>query len=278
IRKLALMTALAFAALVINPNTVQMWTYSFRTIGIGVLQQYIQEWASPDIHGRETWPFVFMLLGLIAAVGLGSKRIDWTDLVLTCGWGFLALYAGRNISSFAVVAAPVLARHLDALLKERGMFLARSRPPRGVFLVLNWTLLLGVVLGASIKIALTLAPGVVAKAQNDYLPIQAAAYLNQAAPAGPMFNSYNWGGYLMFAAPQYPVFVDGRTDLYDDVLLTQWRDAEVGHDWQQTFAQWNIRLAVIEKDSPLAGALRQDSGWKQVHTDNLSAIFERLPS
>ncbi|HLY27514.1 MAG TPA: hypothetical protein VKQ72_14315, partial [Aggregatilineales bacterium] len=109
IRKLALMTALAFAALVINPNTVQMWTYSFRTIGIGVLQQYIQEWASPDIHGRETWPFVFMLLGLIAAVGLGSKRIEWTDLVLTCGWGFLALYAGRNISSFAVVAAPVLA-------------------------------------------------------------------------------------------------------------------------------------------------------------------------
>ena len=29
-----------------------------------------------------------------------------------------------------------------------------------------------------------------------------------------MFNSYNWGGYLMFKLPDYPVFVDGRTDLY----------------------------------------------------------------
>jgi len=82
----------------------------------------------------------------------------------------------------------------------------------------------------------------------------------------------------MFAAPQYPVFVDGRTDLYDDALLTQWHDAEAGYNWQQTFAQWNIHLAVIEKDSPLANALRQDAGWRQVHSDNLAAIFERKAS
>src|SRR6266852_1982972 len=62
IRKLILVTVIAFVLLILNPNTIQMWTYSFRTIGIGALQNYIQEWASPDFHGRETWPFILLLL------------------------------------------------------------------------------------------------------------------------------------------------------------------------------------------------------------------------
>src|SRR5258708_14024131 len=153
IRKLILVTVIAFVLLVLNPNTIQMWTYSFRTIGIGALQNYIQEWASPDFHGHETWPFVFLLLGTLAAVGLGSKRLDWTDLILTSGLTFLALYAGRNISTFAIVAGPVLSRHLDALLRDRGLVLARSRAPRGLALAINWAVLILIVIGALAKIA-----------------------------------------------------------------------------------------------------------------------------
>jgi hypothetical protein len=37
-----------------------------------------------------------------------------------------------------------------------------------------------------------------------------------------MFNSYNWGGYLLWELPEYPVFIDGRTDLYDDELVEEW--------------------------------------------------------
>lgn len=275
IGKVIAVTLVAGLALVLNPNTTQMWGYPFRTFGIGVLQQFIQEWASPDFHMRETWPFIFLLLGTFAAVGLSARRIDWTDLTLTCGTAFMALYAGRNISTFALVACPVLSRHLDGLLRERGLFLARPRPPRGINLVLNWLLLTLVVLGAALKIAATLEPKTVAEAQAEYLPVGVAAYLNTAAPAGPMFNTYNWGGYLMFAAPQYPVFVDGRTDLYDDALLRQWLDTMNGQNWRETFAQYGIRLVVIERDSALAGLLRGDSGWREVYTDAKATIFQR---
>src|SRR5262249_28915778 len=48
IGRLAIITLISYGLLIINPNTTQMWTYSFRTVGIGALQQYIQEWASPD--------------------------------------------------------------------------------------------------------------------------------------------------------------------------------------------------------------------------------------
>ncbi len=275
IGKLVAITIISGLVLVINPNTTQMWGYPFRTVGIGVLQQYIQEWASPNFHGRETWPFVFMLLGTLAAVGLSNKRMDWTDLVLTSGTAFMSLYAGRNISTFAIVAAPVLSRHLNAILGERGLRLARPRPPRGFTLALNYLILLLVILGAVLKIALALNPKAVAAAQVDTFPVGAVAYLNDAKPAGPMFNSYNWGGYLMFAAPEYPVFVDGRTDLYDDDLLTQWLQTTQGDGWQQTFDQWHIRLAVIEHDSGLAKLLRQNAAWREVYQDKQASIFTR---
>src|SRR5260221_12402143 len=278
IRKLVVVTVIAFAALIINPNTTQMWTYSFRTVGINFLQEHIQEWASLNFHAHETWPFVMLLFGTFAAVGLSGKRLDWTDLTLVRVFACFALYAGRNVATFALVAAPGLARHLDVLARERGIHFAPSRPPRGVALIVNWTLLILILLGTGLKIGLVLNSKTVAEAQSAGLPVEAAAYLNDAKPAGAMFNSYNWGGYLMFAAPTYPVFVDGRTDLYDDTLLNQWLETTQAQNWQQTFDQWKIRLVVIEKDSPLAQTLRQNANWTEVHTDNLAAIFTQKAS
>jgi hypothetical protein len=101
-------------------------------------------------------------------------------------------------------------------------------------------------------------------------------YLQANPPPGPMFNSYNWGGYLMFALPDAPVFVDGRTDLYGDAFLTQYLNTAVGGDgWRDTFAQYGIRVAVIEKDSGLARRLREEPGWKEAYSDDLASIFEK---
>jgi hypothetical protein len=276
IGKLVAITVIALVVIVVNPNTTQMWAYPFRTVGIGVLQQYIQEWASPNFHGRETWPFVLLLLGALAAVGLSGKRIAWTDLVLVSGTAFLSLYAGRNISTFAVVAAPVLSRHANVILEERGLRVPRARPASGFALALNLLILFLVILGAGAKIALALNPKAVAEAQIDALPVRAADFLNANKPDGKMFNTYNWGGYLMFAAPEYPVFVDGRTDLYDDALLTQWLQTMQGEQWQETFRQWNIGLVVIEHDSALAKLLRQEPAWKEIYQDKQASVFQRV--
>jgi len=275
IRKLVLITAISGVALLINPYTVKMLTYPFQTAGIGALEQYIQEWASPNFHGHETWPFLVMLFGILAAAGLSKRGWDWTDLVLTGGTAFMALLWQRNFAVFAVVAAPVLARHLNAILDNAGWRLARSAPPRGIAVALNWAILILVLAGALIKIVAVLAPPIVAKAQSDLLPVRAAAYLNAHNPPGPLFNTYNWGGYLLFATPSYPIFVDGRTDLYGDAILVPWRAAILGDpSWRALFDQWKIRLVVIEHDSALAGILRKEAGWQESYADSQASIFE----
>jgi len=44
---------------------------------------------------------------------------------------------------------------------------------------------------------------------NGY-PVNAVNYLNKHLPAGQIFSSYNWGGYLLWKLPEKKDFIDGR--------------------------------------------------------------------
>jgi hypothetical protein len=276
VRKLILVTVVSVGALLVNPYGLNILAVPFQTVSIGALQNFIQEWNSPNFHERQTWPFIFLLFGLLGAAGGSRVKLDWTDFVLTAGTAFLALLAGRNIALFAVVATPILTYHLDAILTERGWNLKPVRNVTPRMARLNLALVTIIVLGALAKVLLVLDSKSVAQAQEEYLPMRVAQYLNDEQPAGPMFNSYNWGGYLMFAAPEYPVFVDGRTDLYGDGFLTTYLEtATGGSGWRETLNRYGINLVVIESRSGLARALTTEPGWRQDYEDEKAVAFVR---
>ena len=141
---------------------------------------------------------------------------------------------------------------------------------------LNLVLIVLVLVGALAKIALVLKPVAVAEAQAQTLPVEAVAYLNRARPPGPIFNTYNWGGYLIYAAPEYPVYVDGRTDLYGDSFLTRYLQVATGaRGWQADFDNYGINVALVETSGALADNLRERPGWTVAYEDSLAAVFVR---
>ncbi len=268
---------ISVAALVINPYGLKMLLVPFQTVSIGALRAYIQEWNSPNFQGRETWPFIALLLGILGAAGASKRRISWTDFVLVSGTAFMSLLAGRNIAVFAVAATPVLTYHLDSVLSERGWALQPVRRVTPSMGRLNLMLVVIVLIGALAKVVLVLQPKVIDQAMRDTLPVGAVAYLEQHPPVREMFNSYNWGGYLMFELPDTPVFVDGRTDLYGDQFLTDYLQAAVGGDhWRETLDQYKIKTVVVEKDSGLARNLRADAAWHEDYADTMASVFTRI--
>ena len=276
VRQLVLISALSVVAVCINPYGPQVLGYPFQTVGIGVLQDFIQEWATPNFHERQFLPFAALLLSLYGAAGFSHLRLRWTDLVLTTGTALMALTAARNIALFAVVAVPVLTRHVDAILNERGWHIRTQAAARGAAGWVNLLLIVVILLGALLYVASVLSPQAVAAAQAERLPVRAAAWLNEAHPEGLMFNSYNWGGYLMFAAPDYPVFADGRTDLYDDVFLRAFLSTWHGlPGWEATLDTHHIGFVVIESDGLMANVMRSDDGWRPVYDDGQAVIFVR---
>jgi hypothetical protein len=270
-------------AVLVNPYGPQMLLYPFKTVSIGVLQNYIQEWQSPNFHAREAQVFIAMWLITFGAVGLSHRRLDVTDFLLFAAFSALALLAGRNIAVFAVVAAPILMRHADsavAELQERfpKLRIAEATMPSPRRLVaLNWVLLITVAAAALLKTASPLNPATTLEAVARVSPVGAANYLKQNPTPGQMFNSYNFGGYLVWAAPDKPVYVDGRTDLYDDEFLNEYLKtylAEPG--WDKTLAEHNIGVVVVETDSPLARELRQTPGWAVQYSDSLAVVIVKI--
>ncbi len=278
LRKQALVLVVSIPAVVLNPYGLTMLAYPLRTVQIGVLQDYIQEWASPNFHDPTTWAFALLLLGVLAAQGLDTRRIDWTDLALVAGTGFMALSSARNIAVFAIVATPVLTRAIDGWLTDRGWQIVPARRARGARLAINWLLLVVITLAALAQIVLTLNSADMEKVQRANLPVEAAAYLHDTPPPGAMFNAYNWGGYLMFAAPDVPVYVDGRTDLYDDAFLREYlKTTYLQDNWLDRLKEQSIGFVVIEADSVLASGLRDhaDTWQEQQFDDGRSVIFVR---
>src|SRR5205814_9117261 len=53
-----------------------------------------------------------------------------------------------------------------------------------------------------------------AAAQAMKYPVRAVDHMKAHHPPGPVFNDFDWGGYLIWVAPEYPVSIDGRTNLY----------------------------------------------------------------
>ncbi len=266
-------------AVFINPHGAVMYAYPFKTVGIGALKDYIQEWQSPDFHLISVQPFIVLLLLTLAAIGFSQRRMLFTDFALLSIFTYMALLAGRNIALFALVCPMVFTRHAVAILEpmaQRWGFrlgsLTNVTPGRRKVNLI----ILGVIgLATLFKVSLILPEAANEEVFRKGLPVNAVSYLRQEKPPGRLFNSYNWGGYLLWALPEYPVFVDGRTDLYDDEILEEWLSivrAEEG--WQAALDRWGVRLVLLETDMPLVGWL-QEKGWRLLYSDEVAVIYGR---
>lgn len=277
---------LMLLAVCINPYGPVILAYPFKTVGIGALQDYIQEWQPPDFHSLNVQPFAWLMLAVLASVGASRRRMALTDFLLVAGFFYMGLLAARNIALFALAAPPALARHLEPVVGSlqdkyalRLNLENRDAHPEtsegGRFVWLNWVLLLLLVLASVGKCALVFPASANEVAFQKSLPLGAVQYLKEAQPPGRLFNSYNWGGYLLWALPEYPVFVDGRTDLYNDEIINQWLQATRGEaGWQEVLERWGVNLVLLEPRAPLIPALEQ-AGWQLLYKDELSIIYSR---
>ncbi len=289
-RALAVWGALGGAAAALNPNGWRMWLIPFQTVGIGVLQAFISEWASPDFHQFAQQPFIWLLLAVLVALAFSRRRAAGFEALSVALFAWMGLTARRNFGPFALVAAPVLARHLEDVLRQvwerlpqearrtlgaQTAFLDAAPTRReSAFRLGVAALLFG---AALLKGYAVTRPAFVESVLRARFPVDAAAWMRENRPAGNLFNEYNWGGYLLWALPEYPVAVDGRTDLYGDAVLRRYLEAyAAAPGWQATLNAWGVRLALLAPNAPLGDALRE-AGWRAVYRDDVAVVWACPP-
>lgn len=267
------MLALCLLAVVVNPNGPKMYIYPFETLTSPSMQQFIQEWFSPDFHQGEWQPLAWMILALIGFGLLSRKTSSPTRILLTLVFGYAALRSMRNVPLFVLAAVPVLSEQIGALVQ-----LKSDNPPNSrIFSWLNPLLVVLVTLAAGLRFVSV--SGEQAKTEQTQFPYQAVNWILQNHPAGRLYNTYGWGGYLIWRLyPQYPVYIDGRADLYGDQFIYHYLslyDANPG--WEAQLTAQNVGVILIEPKSPLANALRLSPDWAVAFEDPGSVIFTKHP-
>ena len=258
-------------ATTINPNGIHILLYPFQTLTSQAMQQFIYEWFSPDFHLLEWQPFVWFLLVMIGVGMFGKKPLSLTKLLLTLFFGYAALHSMRHVPLFIIVAIPILAEMLDNLIRIR----SSNTAPVGFLKWLLPILPICAFLITSIRFMQVVRGQAESEAKN--FPKNALDWILRNKPAGNLYNSYNWGGYIIWRLyPDYLVFIDGRADVYGDKFLYSFQDIyHAMPGWDQSLDSIGINLVLIEQESGLATTLRQSSSWKIVFEDNISTLFTR---
>jgi hypothetical protein len=112
----------------------------------------------------------------------------------------------------------------------------------------------------------------------QHWPVKAVRYLEQHPPPQPMYNTYGYGGYLVYTLNgRNKVFIDGRADVYErtGVLADYLSIARVAPTTLPLLQAYNVRSCLIERDEPLATLLAASSAWQKVYADELSVLFIR---
>jgi hypothetical protein len=284
LRDLVLALVAAFAALALNPNGVALWSFPFDAIGIAVLGKHILEWFPVTADPRLLALYIgFVAIVVVPTLALGRRSLRLSDALVVIGLTIMAGYAVR----FLLIAGPLVSVIAADSLTSR---LAATRwGPRAVRMVDNLSvprerrLLLVhlglaaglVMLGVGVSLA-KVAPPAQASAGVANFPVDAVAWMDAADPSDRIFNRYEWGGYLGHELPDRLVFVDGRTDVYDDDLLTEYAAIiSVQPDPQAELDRYEIDHILFFADSAFGAWLDASPDWRRAYADPVAVIWVR---
>ena len=246
------------------------------------LFQFIAEWAPSTIGTLNSIPF-FCYLFLFILLLLEEREqqpLSFQDTLFFLFFLFSALSYVRFIPLFAVISLPVIYRRFpkSQIMPEALAFVVFAG-----FMISQISLTSG-----SHKTTLTQTPFVSSlfdthqKAFYSDIPIDAFAWLKTHPPAGGlpprMFNTYGWGGEIIWQLPNQPVFIDGRMPywnvdnrlLFQDYLTIE----QVSPKWYETIQHYDIQWFFISSKSPLAAALEQlPDKWEKKYHDEQAIVF-----
>ena len=281
IGSLILWSVLAGLAVSINPNGILLWRLPFDQIQVSLS---IAEWLSPDFHQFYAHPLLWLLFLLIFSLNYSGLRMSFVDLFKGLGFIYLFFVAQRNMSPFVIILLPIIARHLDLAIRSFSKApiiesiknkISQGFSPKQFSQKFNFianttlvSLLTTVVLSNAYLVSTP-------QHMAQKLPLDAVQWIKDNQPPGAIFNSYNWGGYLTWGLRQYPVFIDGRADLYGNKIIDEW--SEINNGSAEGISILDIRrinLIFIEPTSPLLGRLSPQE-WKKTYSDSKISIYIR---
>lgn len=287
-RRLILLTELSAVAVLLNPY------------GLGIYAEVLTFSANPNLADLIEWDPLTLRMrhGQSAAVAAGllcvfyrftPRRVRTAELLLLMGFGALTLWHSRMLIWWGVIASYYMALHFDSLRRRIWSTESEYEPaPRSG----RWSVVVAGLAWISFActpfglILLHGRPADPKKAEaqfrrsvSDQTPIDAVKYLVEKQPQGHMFNTYEWGDYLLWAGPpDVQVFAASHAHLIpEEVWKDYMRIAYAGEDWRGGLDRYGVNTVLVDHRwrGPLIRRLKNDPDWEVGYEDQTAVVFLR---
>lgn len=258
---------LCVAAGLLTPYGMRAALVTFELARGGEALPFLTEWQPLRLD-----PLGLAALGsavaLVACLAADPAR-NLVRMVAIGGLMALTLRHGRFLDVSAIVA-PMLAA---GPIARRWPALRPEAPTPGAVRGRTW-LAAGCMAVAGIVLAATIRPAL----NPAVTPEAALAAARRAGVSGPVYNDYDFGGFLI--AHGVPTFIDGRTDqLFLGGFMTAVFAAAGSETPEPLLAlldRYRVSWAIVRPESGEARHLAA-SGWTRLHRDSSAIVFTREP-
>jgi len=268
----------SLAVMMINPQTYKLLSFPFSVVAGSRINETVGEHQHLSLqllwgYGLR-YTFAYQVLAAGAMLYFLAFR-GWRrpyHLLLFSFFFLQTLIMVRTIDFFALTAAALFVCPVERLLRRLLSFSGKYKIlPAAVMSVLVVCLIPVSVLSRTYPFGTGI--------KKDEFPERAVAFLEKERIGGRMFNSYAFGGYLIWRTPDRKVFIDGRGigALYRDEFYNAYFDMlKKPEAWDSADRLWHFDYAVLEYDMmgrrfPLH--LTTNPNWALVYWDNHSAVY-----
>jgi hypothetical protein len=256
-------TAACAAATLLTPYHVHVYGVVLEYATHRVPLQEVAEFQA--LRFRDPWDWCVLALGAVAAFALGRRRrFSAFDVLLLASAAWFT-FRGRRDIWFLILVALAVTTTAPAPSAVLAFWPTRRQGFAVAGIVLPLLVCYGAWAASGDHVASTM--------QHQY-PVEAASFVREQGYRGPLYNHFNWGGFLIWDLPDLPVAMDGRTNLHGDVRIARsmatWR-GEPGWQADPELAVAGVIIADVRM--PLASLLRRDGRFRVVHDDGVAVVF-----
>ncbi len=290
IKTIVIIFVLSFVASLISPYFISQYTVSSQALASDWWRHEIMELQRPTWQNMK-YPFIMapfvlftFLSGYLASRRQGRPYPALIHLFLVIPFLYLSFTAMRFIFLAAIISAPVVARNIYSLLRERRFEGITGR-------IVTVITLLIILIYALLIIKYDVGPFSNERKITGFginyneVPEGALRYMDRRGIYGNVFNLFQWGGYITWRDfPKRMPFIDGRgfmdASLLEKTLQFRKKSAVVKEfEERYNFKAVLITYPILLTDAPEAFsdidiAFHNDN-WALVYWDDSSLLYLR---
>ncbi|MBU1684498.1 hypothetical protein KKC56_03520 [Patescibacteria group bacterium] len=269
---------------------------------------HIQEWLPQYYFPFQYWQIIYLavvitaiMLLFIYAVKQNKNKINLWDIFISLFFVFLTFKSKRHFPLLFIVSFPMLICFFKTQIITNSSRIITNISAKIIFIYLTAGL---AIISLSQIITTNFSNNPFNSFCNKY-PCKAVKFLkqNQQYDNFNIFNSYTWGGYLIWTYPEKKLFIDGRLPQYEfgeHTMLEEYFEFYDKNKIQNKLKQHNIKLVLLDiktrkfrlnwfekyfldfdedeinesaNTNNLKDYLDNSNEWQIVYNDNISNIY-----